>query len=78
MVFILVILPSLIFIAMSLMVNKEKIKNIPGYCYFKFLQVCQKHYSDIALSETEGSSNEDEYISVIDDSKRQNATICDV
>ena len=37
--FILVVLPLLIFITMSLMINKDKIKKLPGYCYTKCSQL---------------------------------------
>ena len=73
--FILVILPFMIFIAMSLMINKEKLKKLPGYCYFKCSQLYVKHYNEIPLNDIEESN---EYIDVIDDSRRINATICDV
>ena len=73
--FILVILPAVIFIAMSLMINKEKLKKLPGYCYFKCSQLYVKHYNEIPLNDIEESN---EYIDVIDDSRRINATICDV
>ena len=78
--FILVILPLLIFIIMSLMINKEKIKRLPEYCYTKCtqLRIRSKKYHEIPLDEPEESSDEEEFISVIDDSRRVNATICDV
>ena len=76
--FVLIILPLLIFIIMSLMINKENIKRLPRYCYTKCTQlhVRLRNYNEIPLNATEESSPE--YISVIDDSKRINATICDV
>ena len=40
--FLLVILPLLIFITVSLIVNKEKIKMLPGYCYLKCQQLSLK------------------------------------
>ena len=87
--FILVILPLLIFITMSMMINKEKIKKLPGYCYVKFTQIkklpyyfCKlvhsRNYNQVPLNEVESSSDEEEYDSVIDDSKRVNATIFDM
>ena len=76
--FILVILPFTIFISISLMMNKEKLKKLPGYCYFKCSQLYVKHYNEIPLNDIEESHNESEYISIIDDSRRINATICDV
>ena len=76
--FVLVILPLLIFITMSLMINKEMIKKLPGYCYLKCSQLHlnrrQIPLNEIPLIKTE----EDEYISIIDDNSRQNATICNV
>ena len=70
---------------MSVMINKEYIKKLPGYCYFKCsqLHLSRRHCNEIPLNEipfikTGESSNEDEYINVIDDNKRKNATICEV
>ena len=84
-VFIYVMLPLLIFITMSLIINKDKVKSLPGYFYLKCSQLYLRHHNcnEIPLNEIpliipDKSSNEDEYINVIDDSKRKNATICDV
>ena len=84
-VFIYVMLPLLIFITMSLIINKDKVKSLPGYFYLKCSQLHLRHHNcnEIPLNEIpliipDKSSNEDEYINVIDDSKRKNATICDV
>ena len=76
--FVLVVLPVLIFVTMSLMINKEKIKKLPGYCYTKCLQLHLRNYNEIPLNEREKSPDEDEHVNVIDDSRRINATICDV
>ena len=77
--FILVILPLLIFMTMSLMINKEKIKRFPEYCYTKCTQLRLNRYHEIPLTEPEESSDgEEEFVNVIDDSRRVNATICDV
>ena len=73
--FVIVMLPLLIFITMSLMINKEKIKKFPSYCYTKCSQVYLRKYNQIPLEEL---SDEEEHVSVIDDSRRINATICDV
>ena len=78
--------PLLIFITMSMIINKEKIKILPGYYYLMCLQLCLKnhnYYNEIPLNEiplikAAESSNEDEYINVIDDNTRKNATICEV
>ena len=80
MAFCLVILPLLICITMLLMISKEKIRELPGYCYSKCLQLQLRNYSEILLEEAEESSDEDEYVNIIDDSRRSrvNATICDV
>ena len=77
---ILIILPALIFVTMSVMINKEKIRKLPGYCYTKWSQLHLRHYSEIPLTETEqlSESDEDEYINDIDDNMRTNATIFDV
>ena len=78
MMFVLVVLPSLIFITISLMLNKEKIENLLAYCYSKCLHLWQHNEippNEIPLIVNEGSS---EFYNVIDDSKRINATICDV
>ena len=75
--FVLVILPLLIFITMSLnkMMNKEMIKKLPGYCYLKYSQLSlyrrQVRLNEIPLIKTE----EDEHVNIIDDNRRQNATI---
>ena len=74
----LVILPLLIFTTMSLTINKEKIRKLPGYCYSKCSQLQLRNYDEIPLEEAAESSDEDEYVNIIDDSRRVNATICDV
>ena len=68
---------------MTLMINKEKFQEFLEYCYFKYSQLQLRHHNEILLYEiplltTEGSSNENVFFNVIDDSKRLNATICDV
>ena len=73
--FVLVILPLLIFITISLMMNKEKLSR---YCYTKCTQLHSKNYHEIPLTEPEESSDEEEFVNVIDDSRRVNVTICDV
>ena len=75
--FILVVLPLLIFITMSLLINKDKIKKLPKYCYTKCTQL-RIRYHEILLNEPEESPDQEEFVSVIDDSRRVNATICDV
>ena len=75
--FILIILPLLIFTSMILMLNKEKIRRLPGYCYSK----CSKlHYNQIPMNEIEESFDEEENVNIIDDSTRSrvNTTVCDV
>ena len=76
--FVIVMLPLLIFITMSLMINKEKIKKFSSYCYTRCSQIQLRNYNQIPLEEVEESADEEEYVSVIDDSRRINATICDV
>ena len=83
--FIYVMLPLLIFVTMSIIINKDKVKSLPGYCYLKCSQLYLRYHNcneiplnKIPLIKPEESSNKDEYINVIDDSKRKNATICDV
>ena len=76
--FVLVVLPSLVFITISLMLNKEKFEKLFAYCYSKYLQLWQHNEipsNEIPLIVNEGSS---EFYNIIDDSKRINATICDV
>ena len=76
--FILVILPSLVFITISLMMNKEKFEKLLRYCYNKCLQLWEHNEispNEIPLIVNEGSS---EFYNIIDDSKRINATICDM
>ena len=77
---ILIILPLLIFITVSLMINKEKIKSLPGYCYLKCSQLRLRNYNEIPLTETEGScdENDHEFFNVVDDNSRINATVCTV
>ena len=74
---VLIILPAMIFITMSVMINKEKIRKLPGYCYTKWSQLHLRNYSEIPLTET-AESDEDKYLSDIDDSMRANTTIVDV
>ena len=60
------------------MINKDKIKKLPGYCYTicTQLRIC---YHEIPLNELVGESpDQEEFVSIIDDSRRVNATICDV
>ena len=78
--FVLIILPALIFVTMSVMINKEKIRKLPGYCHTKWSQIHLRNYSEIPLTETAESADGDgdEYLSDIDDSMRANATIVDV
>ena len=76
--FIIVMLPLLISITMSLMINKKKIKNFPSYCYTKCLLIHLRGYNRIPLEEVEELSDEEEYVNVIDDNRRINATICDM
>ena len=75
--YILVILPVFLLITMSIMINKENIKRLPGYCYTKCTQLYFKKYDDLSFNEM---SDEVEYVNYIDDSKRSkvNVTICDV
>ena len=77
---VLIILPLLIFVAVSLMINKEKIKSLPGYCYIKCSQLRLRNYNEIPLSETEGlcDENDHEFFNVVDDDSRINATVCTV
>ena len=84
-IFIYVASPLLIFITISLIINKEQIKSLPECCYLKCLQLHLRYHkcNELPLSETplikaEESSNEDEYINVIDDNKRKNATVCEM
>ena len=62
---------------MSIMINKENIKRLPGYCYTKCTQLHFKKYDELSLNEM---SDEVEYVNYIDDSTRSrvNVTICDV
>ena len=46
--FILVILSLLIFITMSLMINKEKIKRLPEYCYTKCVQLRTYTFKEVS------------------------------
>ena len=78
MIFVLVALPSLVFITISLMLNKEKFEKLLAYCYIKCLQLWRHNEippNEIPLIVNEGSS---EFYNIIDDSKRINAIICDM
>ena len=76
--FTLVISPFLVFITMSVMLNKGKMKKLLIHCYFKCLQLQIRQYNQIPLNEIEESSNDNEAVNIIDDSRRVNVTICDV
>ena len=78
MTFVLIILPLLVFIGMSIMINKGNFKQLLHCCYNKCLHLWQHNeisQNEIPLIINEGSS---EFYNIIDDSKRVNATICDV
>jgi len=81
-IFVIIILPSVIFIAMSLIINKRKVKKL--LLKLSNLMILLRGYNPIPLNEfppnenEEESSNEEEFYSVIDDSRRINATICDM
>ena len=77
---VLIILPLLIFVTVSLIINKEKIKSLPGYCYIKCSQLRLRNYNEIPLNETEGlcHENDHEFFNVVDDDSRINATVCTV
>ena len=80
--FVLVLLPSVSLIVIILITNKGEIKRLIGYCYFKcthlhlYLHLRRYRYNEVPLNDTETQSNEIDI--VIDDSRRINATICDV
>ena len=59
------------------MLNKGNIKKFLRYCYFKCSQLQLRNYNQIPSNEIEESLDE-EFVNVIDDSRRINATICDV
>ena len=71
MTFVLVILPSLVFIVMSLLINKEEFKKVLRCCYNKCLQLRQHNkipQSEIPLIINEGST---EFYNIIHHSKRK-------
>ena len=77
--FVLVILPSVGFIAMKIIINRRRIKRYVGYCYLKCFNFCShskdlKYDDAVPLDDTEALSNN--YGIVVDDSKRINATVC--
>ena len=81
--YILVILPLLIFVIMSLIINKENVESLLKYCYIKYLQLQIKQRNEIPLNETpliiaQQSSCENDFFNIVDESSRVNATICDV
>ena len=85
-VFILVLLPSMSLVSLKLITNRTKITRLLGYCYFcikciRFYSHLLSHlrrYNEIPIADTKIQSNENEIDIIIDDSKRINATICDV
>ena len=78
--FILVVLPSVFFVAMFLVIYREKIKNIIKSKFKKNKGISPVDASDTRNPEQYDSDarNPEQYDSVIDDSRRKNATICDV
>jgi len=66
---------------MSLVINKGKVKKLLSKCSYLIFLRC---YNPIPLNKfflnknEEESSNEEEFYIVIDDSRRMNATICDM
>ena len=88
--FVLIVLPSVIFIIMALVTNKDKINKVFKTCYFYCLKLRMHNtYNEISLNETENPSdestnhedlsNQNEFTTlIIDDNMRRNATICDV
>ena len=88
--FVLIVLPSVIFIIMAINAKKEEISKLFKSCYFKHLQLhMHSIYNQTSLSGTEDPSNEltnhedlcnqNEFATlIIDDNMRRNATICDV
>ena len=74
--FIFLILPVMIFVIMSIMINKEKIKRLPGCCYIKCSRL---HLRDSSNEILLNASDANVYVNVIDDtSRRTNTTICNV
>jgi len=67
---------------MSLVINKGKVKKLMSKC--SNLMTFLRDYNQIPLNEfppnenEQESSNEEEFYSVIDDSRRINVTICDM
>ena len=78
--FILVILPSAIFVTMKLITSRRKIKRLIGYCYLKCsqLRLRSQHYNEIPLDDTDSETQPTDFGVVIDDSRRINATVCTV
>ena len=76
--FILVILPSAIFITMKLITSRGKIKSLIGYCYFKCsqLHLRSEDYNEIPLDDTGSETPPTDFGVVIDDRRRVNATVC--
>ena len=83
MTFIFAFLPLLVSITMSLIIHKEKCAKCLGDFYIKCLQLRLKQHNEIPLNEipliiNEESSNENELLNIVDDSRRKDATICDM
>ena len=77
-VFTLVALPLVSFLGAKVLMNKRKIKRLIGYWYFRCsnFQLRLRNYNEIPLEDTETPPNEVGVI--VDDTRRINATICDV
>ena len=78
--FILVVLPSAIFIIMKLITSRGKIKSLIGYCYFKCsqLRLRSQRYNEIPLDDTGSGAPPTDFGVVIDDRRKINATVCTV
>ena len=73
--FILVILPSVIFVIMKLMTNRGKIKRLIGYCYLKCSQFCLQSKGD---GNVDSETSPNDFDIIVDDSMRRNAAVCSV
>ena len=76
--FTIVALPLVTFLDAKVLMNKVKIKRLISYWYFRCskFQLRLRNYNEIPLDDTETPPNEIGMI--VDDTRRKNATVCDV
>ena len=83
MTFIFALLQLLVSITMSIIIHKEQCAKCLGNYYIKCLQLRSKQHNEIPLNKipliiSEETSNENELLNIVDDSRRKDATMCDM